>query len=221
MRFVMRWLIVLAVPVILIVGGVRLATLPWFPVWEYSRPGFPPDTYGMQQGERLVLARASINFLNLPRDLSILEALRLSDGAVAFNARELSHMDDVKQVYDRITVWALLAFVLALSAGWVLKHRGEGDVIWGALSDGGLATLLLFFALGLLMVLSWRDFFVGLHHIFFEGDSWLFLRSDTLIRLFPERFWRDAGFLVAASVSSVAFALALFGRALHRRLAKA
>jgi uncharacterized membrane protein len=28
--------------------------------------------------------------------------------------------------------------------------------------------------------------------MFFEGDTWLFLYSDTLIRLFPERFWLTA-----------------------------
>ena len=33
--------------------------------------------------------------------------------------------------------------------------------------------------------------------IFFKGDSWLFYYSDTLIRLFPIRFWQDA-FLWAA-----------------------
>jgi len=44
------------------------------------------------------------------------------------------------------------------------------------------------------------SFFVGFHALFFEGDSWLFLYSDTLIRLFPLRFWQDA-FLAAAIIA--------------------
>lgn len=44
------------------------------------------------------------------------------------------------------------------------------------------------------------DFFAGFHSLFFEGDSWLFLFSDTLIRLFPLRFWQDA-FLFAAAIA--------------------
>ena len=44
------------------------------------------------------------------------------------------------------------------------------------------------------------NFFAGFHHLFFTGDSWLFLFSDTLIRLFPIRFWQDA-FLFAAIIS--------------------
>ena len=45
MRTVMRFLIVLAVPVVLIVTGIRAVTLPWYPTWEYGRPGFPADPY--------------------------------------------------------------------------------------------------------------------------------------------------------------------------------
>ena len=44
------------------------------------------------------------------------------------------------------------------------------------------------------------QFFAGFHSLFFEGDTWLFLYSDTLIRLFPIRFWQDA-FLWAAVIA--------------------
>jgi integral membrane protein (TIGR01906 family) len=43
-------------------------------------------------------------------------------------------------------------------------------------------------------------FFTLFHSLFFEGDSWLFAYSDTLIRLFPLRFWQDA-FLWAAVIA--------------------
>jgi uncharacterized membrane protein len=42
--------------------------------------------------------------------------------------------------------------------------------------------------------------FVGFHRIFFEGDTWLFLYTDTLIRLFPVRFWQQA-FLTLAGLT--------------------
>ncbi len=218
MRTLMRFLIVLAVPVVLIVAGIRAVTLPWFPTWEYARPGFPADPYGMPPTERLALAHTCIAFLNLPHDTALLAALRLPDGSPAFNARELSHMDDVKEVYDRVTTWAAFALVVAAAAAWALHLHGDHASIWGGLSNGGLLTLLLFLVLGLLMVLAWRSFFVGLHGVFFEGDSWLFEYFDTLIRLFPERFWQDAGLLIAGAVSAVAFALAFVGRVIQRRL---
>ncbi len=218
MRPLLRLLIVIAVPVILIVGAVRILTGPWFPAWEYRRSAFPDDPYGLEREERLRLAKASIAFLNLPRDLDRLRVLRLPNGERAYDERELSHMDDVKRVYDRITWGALVALVVALACGWVLYRQAGGAAMWGALSDGGLVTLMLLFTLGLWMLLSWEDFFTALHRVFFEGESWVFAYSDTLIRLFPMRFWQDAGIYVTTLVAGSAFLLALVGRMMSRRL---
>ena len=62
-------------------------------------------------------------------------------------------------------------------------------------------------AIGLIVVIGMTinpnvfwGLFEGFHSLFFEGDSWLFLYSDTLIRLFPLRFWQDA-FLIAAIIA--------------------
>jgi len=218
MRWLMRWLIIFAVPVVLIVVMVRLLTLPWFPAWEYSRAGFPEDTYGLQPLERLNLARACIAFLNLPHDITVLERLQLPDGTPAFNERELEHMSDVKDVYDGITIAGALALVVAISAGWVLHRRNAAAAIWAGLSDGALLTLVTLIVLGALMLLAWNTFFTALHGVFFEPGTWRFQYSDTLIRLFPMRFWRDAGLLVAGAVAVVAFFIALVGRILQRRV---
>ncbi len=218
MRALLRWIIMLTVPVILVVAVVRLATGAWFVAWEYSRPAFPPDPYGMTAGERLRLAQASVQFLNYPYDLSLLERLRFDDGTAAYNARELSHMADVKHVYDRITLWALLALALAGCAGWALFRRREASAFWGALSDGGLCVLAALLTLGVLMTLARDAFFVGLHGLFFAADTWLFAYDDTLIRLFPERLWQDAGFFVAGVTALAALTLALVGRIVQRRL---
>ena len=220
MRTLLRWLIVLALPVVLIVGAVRALTWPWFPAWEYSRAGFPPDTYGMPAEERLWLARECVTFLNLPTDLERLGRLQLEDGSTAFNSRELEHLADVKRVYDRFTSGALLALVMMIAAGWSLWRRGEIAALWGALSDGGLLTLLALLGVGGLMLTSWDAFFVGLHDLFFTEGTWRFFYSDTLIRLFPVRFWQDAGLWVSGAVAVMAFVLALVGRAAQRRLTR-
>ena len=41
------------------------------------------------------------------------------------------------------------------------------------------------------VLLSFGVFFVAFHNVFFDPGTWMFEFSDTLIRLFPERFWRD------------------------------
>lgn len=217
MRTLLRWLIAAAVPIVLVMTVVRLVTLPWYPAWEYAKPGFPADPLAMSKSERLRLAREAIAFLNMPRGAVRLDASRFDDGTVAYNAREVSHMDDVKLVYDRLTAGALIVLVIALAAVWGLVRLGHGPAVWGALSDGALFTLLVLIALGAWMLVGFNAFFTAFHGIFFEGGTWLFAETDTLIRLFPLQFWSDAGILIAVAVGVVSFALSLVGRALQKR----
>lgn len=219
MRCLLRWILVLAVPVVLVMGVVRGVTMPWYPAWEYRQPGFPPDPGGMARAERLRLARASIAYLNAPgppRD-AMLAPLTLPDGSPAFNAREIRHMADVKRVYNGLTLAAGVALLLGAGAAWALHRRHGASSVWRALSMGGGLTLLLLVALGLWMFVGFEAFFTAFHGIFFQGDTWLFAYTDTLIRLFPLRFWRDAGLLIVGVVGAMAFGLALGGHLLSRR----
>jgi len=220
-RLFLRWWIVIAVPVVLTMGVVRLTTMSWYPRWEYQRSGFPADPFEMPTEERLRLAQASIRFLNRPTTLEALEVLELPDGTPAYNDRELSHMADVKRVYDQLTAVAGFFLVAAVVAGWALVRRGRASLVWAAISDGGLLTLGLLVALAIWMALGFEAFFTAFHGVFFSGDSWLFSYSDTLIRLFPLPFWQHAGLLIAGTVSITALVLALFGRAMQKRLDRA
>lgn len=221
MRNIWRWMIILAVPVVLTIGTARLLTLPWYPAWAYQRADFPPDPLGMPLAERLVLARASIAYLNLPWGQADLGALWLPDGTPAFNAREIQHMVDVKAVYGVLTWCAVGMLALAGGATWALARQGARATLWGALSDGGLLTLFILLALGVWMLVGFEQFFTAFHLVFFKGDSWLFPTTDTLIRLFPLPFWEMAGYIIAGVVGTLGFGLALVGRAMQRRLERA
>jgi integral membrane protein (TIGR01906 family) len=71
-----------------------------------------------------------------------------------------------------------------------------------------LLGLLLF-----LVLLSFRFIFVAFHNIFFASGTWTFNYSDTLIRLFPERFWFDVFIAVGGVTLLGGLALGLlFGR---------
>ncbi len=214
MRAILRLLIVLAVPVVLTMVVVRALTLPWYPAFEYARPGFPQDSFGLTQQERLRLAQASIRFLNVPGHTELLTDLRLPNGEPAYNERELSHMIDVKHVFSRLTLLAVVMLAVAAIAAVLLARLGDRCGIGDALAEGGGLTLAVLLTLGVWMLVGFDQFFTFFHGLFFQSGTWTFSYSDTLIRLFPLPFWQDAGLIIAGAVSLCS--LLLLGIGIHQ-----
>lgn len=202
---VIQWLLVLAIPICLLAADLRLVTGHWFAQWEYGKADFPPDPYGLSTADRARLAEVSIDYLATNADLSLLADLRLPDGRPAFNERELQHMADVQTVFNQITLAGVIAALALLGGIAALLASGQRQRAPAALLRGSLLTLGLLAAVGAYMALNWGEFFTTFHRLFFEGDTWIFPYSNTLIRLFPTRFWMDVaavivGLLVVGAV---------------------
>ena len=195
----LSYLVSFLTPLALIGLALRILLTPLYYTVEYNMPYFPPDEYGFTKEERLKWAKPSVEYLINSADISYLGDLKFDDGSPLYGERELSHMADVKKVVQgSLRVWYVAMATLTVTAvfawrgGWMLEYliglrRGGGWMI-------GLAiTLGLIAGAGILLNpdIFW-NFFSWFHSIFFEGDSWLFEYSDTLIRLFPIRFWQDA-----------------------------
>ena len=201
-------LVSLLVPVVLLLTSVRLLLTPTFVFIEYHMPGFPEDPYGMTQEQRLRYAPLALEYLLNDEDSGFLAEQRFEDGTLLYNERELGHMEDVKALAQTVLkVWLLTTALLVgiAAAAWHFDWWSEFR-LW--LSRGGRLTVILILALLVFVGLSFDALFTGFHGIFFEGDSWLFLFSDTLIRLFPLRFWQDV--FIALGVLSLAGGAALW-----------
>ncbi len=188
----MQWLITILVPVILALGAVRFLLTPLFVQIEYRTPNFPEDSYGFTMEERLKWSEVARDYLLNSAGIEFLGDLTFEDGSALYNERELRHMLDVKIVvkaamkvlYGSLAV-VILAGIWAYRTDWWWEYRQ-------ALSRGGWLTVAIIGVMVVLMLFSFNWFFVAFHKIFFEGETWIFKYSDTLIRLFPVRFWRDA-----------------------------
>jgi integral membrane protein (TIGR01906 family) len=191
-RTAITWLVTLLVPLVLLLTGIRLLLFPWFIHYEYNRPAFPADSYGFTLQDRLQWSQVSLDYLLNDQDITFLSSQRFADGTPLYNDRELSHMLDVKNLVQlALKVWTAAAGVLiglglaAWGARWAQEYRT-------GLSRGGWVTAGLVIAILVFVIVSFDWLFTAFHRVFFEGETWIFLFSDSLIRLFPIPLWQDA-----------------------------
>lgn len=203
------WLVTLLTPLFLLGLALRIMLAPWFLSVEYNLPYFPADEYGFTKADRLHWAPFALNYLVNSADISYLGDLKFNDGTPLYNERELSHMSDVKTVAQGgLRAWYVSLAVLALLGLWAWRGKWMQAYRQG-LRRGGWLMIILVAAIGGFASVAFWQFFTAFHGLFFKGDSWMFLYSDTLIRLFPMQFWQDVFIWVGAIVLSGGIGLAL------------
>lgn len=183
-----RWLpnllaliITVAVPVILILSNVLLFMNPAWLAFQYAQPGFPKAELFSDQ-DRLYFGSESIEYVRGNRTLEQFRALGV------YQEREIKHMVDVRVLVDQVKIVLPITALLMIVA-LVLLTRSTPIIAARALLNGALLTIALFVLIGLFAAIGFNTFFTLFHRIFFEGDTWLFNYTDSLIQFYPLPFW--------------------------------
>jgi integral membrane protein (TIGR01906 family) len=191
-----RIILTLCTPLVLLLSNLYVLATPAFIRYEYGKPTFPAaDLYSDK--DRLSLAEATLYYMRSDKGVDYLTSLEIRGRAV-YNPREIWHLVDAKWVLrGALVLHAACAILglLALALTWRRKEDRSGALramFWGCAVLVG--TLV---GIGLLAYTNFRLFFTIFHRLLFEGDSWLFDFSDTLIQLFPVTFWMDATWLLS------------------------
>ena len=223
-RSLLMILITILVPVGLVLGAVRIVLNPWYPKLEYHMPWFPADPYGFTRADREIYALIALDYLNTSKDIHLLmdlrfpagqtvpptSCLRMSDCNLMYNERELRHMIDVKYVLGIALPVGYVAIGLLILLGvWAWFKKWWKDYLT-ALRRGGWLMLAIMLFLIIMVVGLFNWFFTEFHNVFFSAGTWQFYTSDTLIRLFPERFWMDTFIVVGGIATLGAIVLILF-----------
>lgn len=199
---ILSWVVTVLVPIALALAAVRVVMTPALLRFEYNQTNFPTDSYGFTIEDRLYWSQIALDYLLNPVDISFLGDLRFEDGTPVYNGSELRHMVDVKDtVRNAMNVWYLSLAVLLMLGIWARRASWWDEFRLG-LVRGGWLTVILIGSVILFVLLSFGVLFVAFHNVFFEPGTWKFLFSDTLIRLFPQRFWQDL-FLIVGGLSLV------------------
>ena len=213
-------IVVITIPLVLLLVNLYLLASPVFVNAEYARPGFP-DAPGFTDSERLHFAEASLTYLRSSQGVDAIERLQ-HGGEPLYNWRELLHLADVKVVM----YWAFLVFwvaflLLLIAVIYILSSPTAAGRLPVYIFRGCLVIAAAMAAIAGAALFNFNGFFVFFHRVFFQGDSWLFSATDSLIRLFPLPFWIDAAamwiMLVAAETIVVGAAAYLWPGWKHRR----
>ena len=210
--------ILIALPVFLVLTNVRLLVGETYLRYEYGKPSFPEPT-GFTEEERMAFARASVDYLLSDAGIEALAELADELGPI-YNERELRHMEDAKILANRaFAVHVFLGILLLVLLGGLVYQGGQvRHVALRGLLGGAVLTWVLLVGLTVLVVLNFDWFFVRFHLIFFEGETWLFPATDSLIRLFPPQFWFDASIVIGLLTLVQAAVVGIVARLLMRRI---
>ncbi|MBC8099829.1 MAG: DUF1461 domain-containing protein, partial [Armatimonadetes bacterium] len=172
MRPLLIWGLALLIPVLLVLGSVRLVMTPQFLQLEYQRPGFPEDSYGFTTADRLYYAPFAIAYLLNDAPLAYLGDLTFADGAQLYQASELQHMADVKTVTRTafaVLLWGSLGAVLVIALLWTRDR----SALALALLRGGLLTVGGIVVIVFGVIIAWDSFFTTFHQLFFQDGTWI------------------------------------------------
>lgn len=198
----LRLILIAAVPVAVLLTNFRAALSSAFFAAEYRMPGFPSDDYGFTIDDRLKWSSAVSSYLRGNSNTQELAALRIAleqsppgrdaaDRTLLFNAREVRHLEDTRSVMVKsLQIWGL-ACIIVLAASYAIGRHGGARALEDAWFHATLITCGLTIGGALLFLFDFDPIFDALHGALFPHGSYLFFASDSLIRLFPPRFWQD------------------------------
>lgn len=207
MQRLAQLVIVITLPAFLLLSNVRLVASERYVAWEYGKPNFPPAEL-LTPEQRYAAAVATVNYVRGQVSEAELRALS-AGGRILYNQREIRHLIDAKGVADGAFAVQWLSLALLIAGVIVLIRRAGLKTALRALRAGSLFTLGALLVLGAIAVVNFDWFFTKFHQIFFEGETWLFNYTDTLIQLYPLPFWFDAVMLVAALTLAEALLISL------------
>lgn len=215
-------LVIILTPFFLGFVAVTLIISPAYPSYEYGRPDFPPDPYGLMQAERLDLALTAVSYLKRPEPATEVVYLlknQVSPGSSKplYTQAELDHLIDVKNLTD--TIWRLTwtaGAALTLSLAGLFYRPETRPLAYRAAMQGGLMTAMVLSGIIGFIIFGWPWFFTRFHELLFPPGTWTFAGDTGLIRLFPGQFWFDFGAILSTAVllegMAVAAAFFVIGR---------
>ncbi|MDY0234598.1 MAG: TIGR01906 family membrane protein [Gudongella sp.] len=137
---------------------------------------------GKNKVELEIISKNIISFLKGNGDESLL--------ADNFNDKEITHMEDVYDLYELARTIKLISAFLAIIIVLYYLSQTASKVMGKWLGLGLFANHILLIILAILVLTDFNKYFTIFHEIFFSNDLWLLdPKTDLLIQMLPESFF--------------------------------
>lgn len=189
--------------------AILAVTIPFFlnPAWVGFEQGRAQATAwtGFSEADLTAATNAILTDLVVgPPDFDV-----TLDGVPVLNAREQSHMRDVRGVFIGFFALALVAASSALVLA-ARRHGEERAASWRAVQAGALGLIAALVVGGFIAFFAFDALFATFHRVFFPGGSYDFdPTTDRLVQLFPFQFWNETAIAVGAVSIVIALVVAL------------
>ncbi|NCC15895.1 MAG: TIGR01906 family membrane protein [Clostridia bacterium] len=156
------------------------------------------DAIGIEMDDLLTVTHEMMDYLKGDRaDLVIYTKLQNTEREF-FNTKEKRHMADVQKLFIEAKQLRLGAIIFTVLSIGILLYFKKGYCLFYGI-QWGIAVFFAFTGLLVaLMVHNFNRYFTLFHHLFFNNDDWILNpKTDLLINIVPEGFFRDTAFWIA------------------------
>nr|WP_320026112.1 TIGR01906 family membrane protein [uncultured Acetobacterium sp.] len=183
-------------PFIIFVSGIEAAVFDKAFYMDQMEKNQVTQNTGIYPPDMELVVDEIINYLKGTREdfdikarLAPENAKNVNESVSIFNEKEITHMDDVRDLLlfflglrDAAMILALIAFLILLKYNW--------KAIIKALFYGSAIFLVILLVIGLNFIFNFNDTFILFHQLFFSNDLWMMDPStDRLIWIVPEPFF--------------------------------
>jgi len=192
-------LLVLSVPVFLIIIASDIVIKTRF-IYEYDfwRYEISEKTSIELTNLRKIGKEIRTYFQNNDEYLSV-ETTINNQMKFLFNQREIYHMKDVKNLINLIDTIGLIIGCVFIIFSFILVFHDHNwkETLLRLILLSGLLSVFLVILISITFLVFFDYFFVLFHEISFSNDLWILNpKTDYLIMLFPESFFRDATYAI-------------------------
>jgi len=198
--------LVLITPFWILGISARITFNNWFIDYEYSKKDFPEDRWKLPDEVRKKLAKIGLRAVLSEEGLKEFKNAKFTDGRKAFREKEINHMKDVNKFLSLFFPLTYSLFMLWTGGILLLKEYRSKLFLF----SGFFSLLFLVFA-GIVSFTDYSKAFEIFHNYFFGKTSWKFHYTDTLLRIYPMKFWFDGSIVIAILSAILSLMLTLVG----------